>query len=152
MKDRVQILLTFALSCSSLAAQENPFVGTWRENCDKSASTTGRCSQQSVRIEDAGGGSVKISDESTTRSGRKQQSSGVHRLDGSDVHVTGTEPEFIQSIRRISSNVWERIAKRPGDIRHGYWTVSRDGKTLIINGFGAIEGKEYYFQRVFDRE
>ncbi|MEO7145986.1 MAG: hypothetical protein ABI165_21035, partial [Bryobacteraceae bacterium] len=57
------------------------------------------------------------------------------------------------SFRQISPNVWERIAKRPGDIRNGYWAVSRDGKSLIITRYGKdSDGKDYYFNRVLDRQ
>lgn len=143
--------LLSVLSYLPLLAAENPFIGTWKENCDKSIATLPGCVSQVILIEPVGESSVKISDEFTTPAGEKQHSTGVHSLDGSEVHPTGTEPDFAQSFRRISPNVWERTAKRPGDVRHGYWAVSRDGKVLIITGFGKDpKGQEYYFHRVLD--
>lgn len=58
-----------------------------------------------------------------------------------------------RSFRSIGPNVWERILKAPGDIRHGYWAVSSDGKMLVITGFGKDpKGQDYYFHRVLERQ
>jgi hypothetical protein len=144
--------LLLAVSCAPVIGADNPFIGDWKENCAKGVSTFPGCGQQTVHIEAMPGGSVKISDEFTNAAGKRQDSTGIHALDGSEVRPTGTQPDFVQSIRRISPNVWERIAKREGDIRRGYWAVSSDGKLLVITGFGNSQGREYYFHRILERQ
>jgi hypothetical protein len=152
---RNMILLGFV--CSSLFAAENPFIGTWKENVERSIYFNQPASQSAaIRIESAGDIGVKITQEIVMSTGRKGQTVEVSALDGSEVRPvgpSGPSPEGIRSFRAISPNVWERILKVPGEIRHGYWAVSSDGKMLIITGFGkGPNGQEYYFHRVLERQ
>ena len=109
-----------------------------------------------LRIESAGDNEVKITQEFVVRNGRKSQSVEIAALDGSDVRPVGTSAprrQVTRSFRSIRPNVWERILKAPGDVRHGYWAVSSDGKMLVITGFGKDpKGQEYYFHRVLERQ
>ena len=146
-------LVLFLLACSPIVAAENPFIGTWKENFAKSYDANVTNSQSGIiRIESAGENRVKITQDHVDVAGKKTQTVGEFTLDGSDTHPSGPETDFTQSFRPIGPNVWERIAKRPGDIRHGYWAVSRDGKMLIITGFGKDAKGDYYDQRVLERQ
>jgi hypothetical protein len=150
-------LFLLAIACSCLSAAENPFVGAWKENVNKSLYFNQPASESAViRIESAGDKGVKITQEIVMSSGRKGQSVEETVLDGSDVRPSspsGADSNVTRSFRSISPNVWERILKAPGDIRHGYWAVSSDGKMLIITGFGkSPKGQEYYFHRVLERQ
>jgi hypothetical protein len=145
-------------ACSCLSAAENPFVGTWKENVNKSIYFNQPASQSAaIRIESASDKGVKITQEIVTSAGKKGQTVEETSLDGSDVRrpsgPSGGDSNVTRSFRSISPNVWERILKAPGDIRHGYWAVSSDGKMLVITGFGkSPNGQEYYFHRVLERE
>ncbi len=145
--------LLFLLAYSSLVAAENPFIGTWKENFAKSYDADATTPQSAIiRIEAAGENRVKITQDQVNAAGKKTQTVGEFPLDGSDTHPAGPETNLTQSFRPIKPNVWERIAKRPGDIRHGYWALSSDRKTLIITGFGKDAKGEYYTQRVLERQ
>ncbi len=150
-------LLLFLLACSPIVAAENPFIGTWKENFDKSYNANAKAKptnppSATIRIESVGENRVQITQDRVEPAGKKTQTVGVFTLDGSDTHPSGPETDLTQSFRPIKPHVWERIAKRPGDIRHGYWAVSRDGKMLIITGFGKDAKGEYYEQRVLERQ
>jgi hypothetical protein len=99
---------------------------------------------------------VKITQEFVMSNGKKSQTVQTSALDGSAVRSAVTSApasEATRSFRSIGPNVWERILKTPDDIRHGYWSVSSDGKMLIITGFGkGPKGQEYYFHRVLERQ
>jgi hypothetical protein len=152
------LLLAFAGSC--LSAAENPFVGRWKENIEKSIYPTPGPQSAVIRIESAGDKGVKITQEVVGSDGRKGQTVDVSALNGTEalpsVQPSGpseANSKFTRSFRSISPNVWERITKLPGDIRHGFWAVSSDGKMLIITGFGKDpKGQEYYFHRVLERQ
>jgi hypothetical protein len=152
---RKLFLLVFACSC--LLAAENPFVGTWKENVNKSTYFNQPAAESAViRIESAGDKGVKIIQEIVMSTGRKGQTVEVSALDGCEDRPTapsGENSNVTRSFRSISPDVWERILKAPGDIRHGYWAVSSDRKMLIITGFGkSPNGQEYYFHRVLERQ
>ena len=66
----------FVAAGAQMFGAENPFLGSCRENCAKSVSTSTGCIHQSIHIEGIAGGSVKISDEFTTATGEKQNSTG----------------------------------------------------------------------------
>jgi len=146
-------LLLFLLACSPLVAAENPFIGAWKEDFAKSYDTGGTMTKSAtIRIESAGENRVRITQDLVDVAGKKTQVVGEFTLDGSDTHPSGPESSLTQSFRSIKPNVWERVAKRPGDIRRGYWAVSNDGKMLIITAFGNDAKGEYYGQRVLERQ
>ncbi len=144
-------VLLLVLACSPMQAAENPFIGNWKENLGKSNYYNQPGVRSAViRIESAAGKRVKITQEVVSTAGKQTQSVEESALDGSEDQVS---PNFVRSFRSISPNVWDRIAKRPGDVRHGYWALSSDGKMLIITGFGKdSDGKDYYFHRVLERQ
>jgi hypothetical protein len=99
------------------------------ENVNKSIYFNQPASQSAaIRIESAGDKGVKgvkITQEIVTSTGKKGQTVEETALDGSDVRrpsgPSGADSNVTRSFRSISPNVWERILKAPGDIRHGYW-------------------------------
>jgi len=153
----IRKLLLVSFVCSCVSAAENPFIGTWKENVEKSIYFNQPASQSAeIRIESAGDKGVKITQEVVMSTGRKGQTIEETALDGKEIELpgrSGAESKATRSFRSISPNVWERILKAPGDIRHGYWAVSTDGKMLVITGFGKDpKGQEYYFDRVLERQ
>lgn len=142
-------LSLLAFACSSLWAAGNPFIGTWKEDVEKSIYFNQPASQSAViRIESAGDKGVKITQEIVMSTGRKGQTVEETALDGTEVQLpgrSGPNSKVTRSFRSIAPSVWERILNTPGDIRHGYWAVSSDGKMLVITGFGKDpKGQEYY--------
>ena len=153
----VRKLLLTAFACSPLLAAESPFIGTWKENPEKSIYFNQPASQSAMlHVESAGDKGVKITQEFVISTGKKMQTTEETTLDGKEVELpgrSGSRSQITRSFRSIGPNVWERILKTPGDTRHGYWAVSSDGKMLIITGFGKdSSGKEYYFHRVLERQ
>lgn len=152
-------MVTLAVSLSALAA--DPFVGTWKQNNDKSYNSEPYSA--TIRIESLGGNRVTITQEvirttADAAAGRKEHTVNVFTLDGSESQPSGEGPDIAKrlpesvSLRRISDHAWERIAKRPGDVRRGYWAVSNDGKMLVITGSAKTDGGEYYAQRVLEKQ
>jgi hypothetical protein len=149
-------LSLLAFACSSLWAAESPFIGIWKENVEKSIYFNQPATQSAeIRIESAGDKGVKITQELVI-DGKKSQSvqiSGLGGMEGQPAGPAGPGRGATRSFRLVSPNVWERTLEAPGDTRHGYWAVSRDGKTLIITGFGKNpSGQEYYFHRLLERQ
>jgi hypothetical protein len=139
------------LASSPVLAAGNPFIGTWKENIDKSFNADQPTQSAVISIESVGGNKVKITQDIVNATGNKSRSVEEYPLDGVEIH---TNPNVTRSFRSISPNVWERILNVSGEIRDGYWAVSSDGKMMIITGFGKDPKSKapYYFQRVFERQ
>lgn len=133
------LVVTIAV-CTSLLAQNDPFLGIWQLNGDK----TSNYQQQSQMIINvpAPGGFTSI----RSSVGKDNKSSTeVHPVafDGKPLQTTGGDPREI-SYKRIDTNTIERTQNRNGKISVDTEQVSKDGKTLTVKQANAI--------RVYDKQ
>jgi hypothetical protein len=136
MRSLASLPLAVTVSLPALAA--DAFVGAWKQINEKSLNSEPYYA--TIRIESAGGDRVKITQDvirtaADAAAGKKEHTVNEFALDGSELQPTGRGADIAQrlresvSFRRINQNAWERIAKRPGDIRRvKRWEASRHHK------------------------
>lgn len=119
-KHAIQALLVACLATGTLLAANDPFVGTWKLNQDKSS-----VKGLQLSIKDLGGNRYMVS------FGNDPNASNTITADGSDqpVHFP---PGYTWSVAPKGRNVWNIVAKKDGRIvETNTWTISPDGKTLV---------------------
>jgi hypothetical protein len=126
--------------CTSLAAQNEPFLGIWQINTEK---TTNYPQQNQMIINvPAPGGFTSIR---ATIGKDGKSSAEVHPVafDGKPYQTTGGDPREI-SYKRIDANTIERTHNRNGKISVDTEQVSKDGKTLTVKQENAV--------RIYDKQ
>jgi hypothetical protein len=145
-----------ALSVCAIAAlaAENPFVGTWKMNADKSK-LTGADAIQNVTVKyEMDGGQMKASVEGTNAQGQPVSFTYQAPLDGKPGTASGAPTFDGILIHQVSSHSL-RVTGKKGDkvVFTDRRMVSKDGKTLTIMRSGTDgEGKAYQSTIVFDKQ
>lgn len=133
-------LLAAIAFCTSVGAQDDPFLGIWQLNGEK----TSNYQQQSQMIINvpAPGGFTSIR---ATIGNDNKSSTETHPVafDGKLHQTTGGDPREI-SYKRIDANTIERTHNRNGKISVDTEQVSKDGKTLTVKQANAV--------RVYDKQ
>jgi hypothetical protein len=133
------LILAFAF-CSTLRAQDEPFVGVWELNPAKTTNYQ-RGKQTIVNVPVPGGflsDRISYGDE---RDARIEIHSYI--FDGNFHKTEGGDPREI-SYKRLDANTIERTTKRNGQISVDKEEVSKDGKTLTVTQPNST--------RVFDKK
>jgi hypothetical protein len=135
-------------------AAENPFIGTWKMNADKSK-MSGADALQNVTVQyEMDGESLKASVQGTTTQGQAENFTYEATLDGKPGTATGSSTFDTITLQKVGPNVIKATAKK-GDkaIYMDRRVVSKDGKTLTISRTGTdSQGKKYQSTIVFDRQ
>jgi hypothetical protein len=134
------VALATAAFCTNVRAQNDPFLGIWQLNGEK----TSNYQQQSQMIINvpAPDGFTSIR---CTIGGDNKSSTEVHPVafDGKPHQTTGGDPREI-SYKRVDANTIERTQNRAGKISVDTEQVSKDGKTLTVKQANAV--------RVYDKQ
>lgn len=134
------VLVATIAFCTGLMAQDDPFLGIWQLNGEK----TSNYQQQSQMIINvpAPGGFTSIR---TTIGKDNKSSTEVHPVafDGKPLQTTGGDAREI-SYKRIDANAIERTQYRNGTSSVDTEQVSKDGKTLTVKQANAV--------RVYDKQ
>src|ERR1700730_10870050 len=108
---RVSLILTFVVLCLGVPAlmlgEDNPNIGTWKLNVEKSKFTGMPAPKSMTRNVSADGDSVKYSYEGTGPDGTAMTYSFTVKYDGKDYPVTGSAPPFGSdqiAIKRVTSH------------------------------------------------
>jgi hypothetical protein len=150
-------LITGALALSTGAyAADNPFLGTWKANLEKSHMTNPALINQPMLVliapfGDNGWSRVQIDVRDPLKSGREEHYSA--RFDGKDYPTNGGDPRVVV-LTRVNERAIDQVIKRNGkESSRSQITVSADGKTLTSKGSGVNgRGEPYTDQvQVFDR-
>jgi hypothetical protein len=150
-------LLVFAtIGASSLLAQDNPFLGTWKLNVAKSKFNPGPAPKSQTRTIVAQGDGAKYSFDGMRADGSPAAYSFATNYDGKDSAVTGSGmPGGADTIalKRINSHKVEAILKRGGkEIGKSEAEVSKDGKVATVKSQGTgPEGKAFSNVSVYDK-
>lgn len=160
---RKSILLIAMLSISvSLFAADDPFVGTWLINLNKSKFDPGPPPKVLInKYEAFGEDGLKITTISLTTTGLTTREY-TEKYDGKE-YPAGTS--FAQptadmvSVKRIDRYTVEGQYKRAGKVRSTFRrVVSKDGKTLTTTAQGITSGEmnkgdqQYHDVRVYDKQ
>jgi hypothetical protein len=126
--------------CTGLAAQNEPFLGIWQINVEKTANYPQQ--NQMIMNVPAPGGFTSIR---ATIGKDGKSSAEVHPVafDGKPYQTTGGDPRQI-SYKRIDANTIERTQNRNGKISVDTEQVSKDGKTLTVKQENAV--------RIYDKQ
>ena len=138
------VLLNVLLGISTASAAENPFIGTWKTNLEKSKYTPGPAPTKpgTVTIATYGNNGIKVSVENVTASGEKANINYSANLDGKEAPFVQTGPGAISgqtvSLKRIDSHTVERVTYLNGKKQvTERWVVSKDGKIRINTQTGS---------------
>jgi hypothetical protein len=158
-----QVCMTLAVIVLCLAvpglmlAQDNPTIGTWKLNTEKSTYSGISAPKSLTRTVAADGDSVKYSFEGTGADGDALNYSFTLKYDGKDYPVTGTGMPYGAdhiAIKRIGSNKFSATLKKDGKIiGTSTSVVSKDGKTVTLTGKGTdASGKAVSSTQVYDKQ
>jgi hypothetical protein len=151
------ILVTLVvISSSAVSAQgQDPRVGTWKLNVEKSKYDPGPPPQsQTLRIEPAGKGE-KVTSEVVSADGKRTTSVYTANFDGKDYPLSGSALGADNvALKRIDVRTTERTDKKEGKVVQTLRrVVSSDGKTMTVTGKGTnAEGKPFSNVVVFDKQ
>jgi hypothetical protein len=144
MKQVCMILAVVVLCLASpslMLAQDNPILGTWTLNIEKSKFTGIPTPKSLTRSVSADGDSVKYSYEGTGADGAALTYGFTVKYDGKDYPVTGSAAPYGSdqiAIKKISSHKYSATLKKAGKtVGSSTVTISADGKTTTLIGKGT---------------
>jgi hypothetical protein len=142
---------------SLMLAQDNPAIGTWKLNGEKSKYSGIPAPKSLTRTVAADGDSVKYSFEGTGADGKPMAYGFVVKYDGKDNPVTGSGMPYGAdhiAIKRVGSNKFSATLKKDDKIvGTSTSVVSKDGKTTTLSGKGSdASGKAVSSVQVYDKE
>jgi hypothetical protein len=140
-----------------MLAQDNPAIGTWKLNAEKSTYNGMPGPKSLTRTVAADGDSVKYSFEGTSADGAPANYSFTLKYDGKDYPVTGSGMPYGAdhiAIKRIGSNKFSATLKKDGKTAGTSTSVvSKDGKTVTLTGKGTdASGKAVSSTQVYDKQ
>jgi hypothetical protein len=146
--------LTVCIFSLALMAAENPFVGTWKENMEKSK-LSGAEGLTNVTVKyEMDGDTFKASVDGKDPQGQPASFTYEGRLDGAPGTVTGATVFDAITLQRLGTHSMKAIGKKEGKVVYtDRRVVSKDGKTLTISRSGTdSQGKAYHSTMVFDKQ
>jgi hypothetical protein len=157
---RVLRFVAFALLAvvgfSTLRAQCNPLVGTWKLNVTKSKYDPGPAPNSLTRTVEAQGNGVKYSFEGVAADGKPIVYGFSVQFDGKDNPISGSIPSGADTIAatRTDSNHFVATLKMGGKvIGTSKVTVSADGKVTTVDSTGTTAaGAKTHDVQVFDKQ
>ena len=125
--------------CTVATAQQDPFVGTWKQNLAKSkydpvslAPKTGT----TLHREAAGNNAYKNTTDGADAQGAPTHTEDTVKLDGNDYPVKGANWDTV-SAKKLDANTVITVDKKGGTVvRMGRTIVSKDGKTCTSEYLG----------------
>ncbi len=150
------IALLVIAGSSTLRAQSNPLVGSWKLNTAKSKYDPGPAPKSLNRTVEADGDGVKYSFEGVAADGKPIAYSFSVKFDGKDNSIAGSIPsgaDTISAKRTDSHHFVATLKKGDKPIGTSKVTVSKDGKVTTVDSTGttAAGGKEHDVQ-VYDKQ
>ena len=148
-----------AATAVTASAQNDPFIGVWKVNPEKSVYEAGRAPRSFVRsYEDRGGGTILLTVEGVSAAGAASRLFVVYKRDGKPYpeSTAGTKVVRMVTVRAVDANTEEfvvsdgRTSTEPGA---NTLSVSRDRKTLTQTMKGITpDGRPYTNVIVYDRQ
>jgi hypothetical protein len=159
MKQVCMILAVVVLGLaipSLMLAQDNPNLGTWKLNTEKSKYNGVPAPKSLTRTVAADGDSVRYSYEGTGADGAALTYGFAAKYDGKDTPITGSGMPYGAdhiAIKRLSSHKFFATLKKDGKVTGTSASiVSSDGKTITLTGKGTVDGKAVSSTQVYDKQ
>jgi hypothetical protein len=151
----IAVALAVALALgASLAAQADPFMGTWVLNIDKSEfNASGGPAVRSRTLMISPKGDMITHSQETYRVGQDAVTKivGDVKYDRKDYPVVGAAYEQV-SFTRMGNTLTRKAKNRGMEVETATYTVSPDGKTLTIQTTGNNYGVMYGSTQVFEKK
>jgi hypothetical protein len=152
----VVVALLAAVGSSSLYAQGNAVVGTWKLNLTKSKFDPGPAPKSLTRKVVAEGDGLKYSFEGVGADGKALSYGFSVKFDGKDNPITGSMPTGADSIsfKKVDANNYEATLKKGGKvIGTSKVMVSPDGKVTTVDATGTnAAGAKTHDVQVYDKQ
>jgi hypothetical protein len=149
------IVVLAAVACAPAFAQNNPAIGTWKLNVEKSTYSPGPAPKSLTRTLEAKGDNVKYSFEGVSAEGTSVAYSFTVAYDGKESAITGSMPGGADtvSIKRIDANNFETTLKKAGKvIGTAKSETSQDGKVTTVTAEGTnADGQATTSSAVYDK-
>jgi hypothetical protein len=163
MRPRLGMLLFLALVVSvGVRAQNNPLIGTWKENLAKSQFNPGPPPKgaTTTKITAAAGG-IRVVSDGVNADGQKTHTDVTAKFDGKEYPrkaMAGGKPDTTVydsiAVKKTDAYNYEITEKMNGQMFGVVrWTISQDGKTRTITGTGKnAQGQTTNNVTVWDRQ
>jgi hypothetical protein len=150
------IVLLAIAGFSTLQAQTNPLVGTWKLNTAKSKFDPGPGYKSLMRTVEAQGDGVKYTFEGVGADGKPVAYGFSVTFDGKDNPISGSMPSGADTVsaKRLDSNHFVATLKKDGKvIGVSKVTVSKDGKVSTVDSTGTnSSGAKEHDVQVYDKQ
>jgi hypothetical protein len=143
-----------ALSVAHSTSLDDPVLGTWKLNVDKSKFMPGPAWQSQIRVYQTTPAGVSVAWTGVGARGEKMQVRYTFKYDGRDYPMTGSGSYDTLNAVRIDARTVKSEEKRNGKtVGVAMRTISPDGKVLTITDEGTNrKGQAFSQVLVFDRQ
>jgi hypothetical protein len=152
----IAVALFVLAGTAALQAQDNPLVGTWKLNTEKSKFDPGPAPKSLTRKVEPKGEGVKYAFEGVNADGKPIAYGFTVMFDGKDNPIEGSIPSGADTIaaKRTDSNHYVATLKKGGKvIGTAKVSVSKDGKTTTVDTSGTTaDGKKGHDMQVWDKQ
>ena len=152
----VAIALLAVVGSSTLRAQSNPLVGTWKLNVTKSKFDPGPAPKSLTRTVEAQGDGMKYTFDGIAADGKPVAYGFSLKFDGKDNPISGSMPSGADTIsaKRTDSNHYVATLKKSGkEIGTAKVSVSEDGKVTTVDSTGTTAtGAKVHDVQVYDKQ
>ena len=152
----VTIAVLAVVGTVAAQAQDNPIVGTWKLNVEKSKYDPGPKPTSLTRTVEAQGDGLKYTFAGVGGDGKPIAYGFTVQFDGKDYPVTGSIPSGADSIsgKRINSNHYEASLKKGGKVvGTSKVSISKDGKVTTVETTGTTAtGAKSRDVQVYDKQ
>jgi len=152
----VAVALLAVVGASSLQAQGNAVVGTWKLNLTKTKLESGPAPKSLTRKVEAQGDGLKYSFEGVAADGKPLSYGFSVKFDGKDYPITGSMPSGADTIsaKKMDGNNYEATLKKGGKvIGTSKVTVSTDGKVTTVDATSTnAAGAKTHDVQVYDKQ
>lgn len=147
-------LFPLTLSVAHAASPNDPVLGTWKLNADKSKFTPGPAWRSQIRAYQATPAGVSVVWTGVDANGGQVQVSYIYKYDGRDYPMTGSASYETLNAVRIGTRTVRSEEKRNGKtVGIAMRTVSPDGKVLTITDEGTNrKGSAFSQVLVFNKQ
>ena len=143
------LIAALVLALAVIALAQNPNIGTWKMNPDKSKFSYAPPKSFTATVEAQGNG-IKVVQDIVDASGKATHRSWTVNYDGKDYPITGDPDEDAVSYKRPDANTTEYVFKKNGkETSSGRAVISKDGKTKIDNGGGKDAKGQAFTYTIF---
>ena len=134
----IPLLLTLLVASISLRAADDPRIGTWKINFEKSRFNPGPPPKSmTVRFEPYGDNGVKVTIDTVEANGEATKHQYAASYDSKDYPVSGDPGRDTVALKRIDLYTLEYTNKRAGKVINSYREVTaKDGKSRTITQKG----------------